>query len=369
MLKVIVVMTGIVVTVMMVVVDGGGSGCDVTLLDGPGTERHFELLYPNGTNVYGIDLSGKTPESEYKLLPRPRNNEPCKGKIWCVVGKRVNATELSEALTFACGQGNRTCDKTRPDGKCYKLNSLVLHANYASSSYWGQFKSSGGTCYFNGLSIPTKEDPNEPSDAINEPSNAIAEPSDATDEPSDTTTEPSDRTDEPFITTTKPSDNMDPKRREIESSPSKEISKATSLHPPLYELALQVLSQSKVEDNDNEHGDEECFKIYDPNASSPSTEELVKTFSIDSYSVWVFEAIPFLRQQVNYQEEVSCPRILRWLSVKIDENAKFLDLFNPLKEAMDVTVEATVEHHNITVDNLSTTSKDEKKVKSVSPEE
>ncbi|PHU00497.1 hypothetical protein BC332_30284 [Capsicum chinense] len=48
---------------------------------------------------------------------------------------------------------------------------------------------------------------------------------------------------------------------------------------------------------------------------------------------WAFEAIPYLRQQVNYHEEVSCPRILRWLSSKIDKNAKFLDLFNSLKEA------------------------------------
>ncbi|KAM3341632.1 hypothetical protein P3S68_026598 [Capsicum galapagoense] len=46
-----------------------------------------------------------------------------------------------------------------------------------------------------------------------------------------------------------------------------------------------------------------------------------------------FEAIPYLRQQVNYQEGVFCPRILRWLSAKTDKNAKFLDLFNPPKDA------------------------------------
>ncbi|PHT71195.1 Cysteine-rich receptor-like protein kinase 11 [Capsicum annuum] len=48
-----------------------------------------------------------------------------------------------------------------------------------------------------------------------------------------------------------------------------------------------------------------------------------------------FEAIPYLRQQVNYQEEVFCPRILRWLSAKTDKNIKFLDLFNPLKDAVN----------------------------------
>ncbi|PHT65535.1 hypothetical protein T459_29960 [Capsicum annuum] len=72
---------------------------------------------------------------------------------------------------------------------------------------------------------------------------------------------------------------MDPQRKEIKSSPSKGTSAAARLHPPLYELALQALSQSRAEDN--EHEEEECFKRDDPNANSPSTEELVKTFSID----------------------------------------------------------------------------------------
>ncbi|PHU22381.1 hypothetical protein BC332_07488 [Capsicum chinense] len=53
---------------------------------------------------------------------------------------------------------------------------------------------------------------------------------------------------------------------------------------------------------------------------------------------WAFEAIPYLRQQVNYQEGVSCPRILRWLSAKTHKNAKFLDLFNPPKDAGGLVV-------------------------------
>ncbi|KAF3651949.1 putative glycerol-3-phosphate 2-O-acyltransferase 6-like [Capsicum annuum] len=35
----------------------------------------------------------------------------------------------------------------------------------------------------------------------------------------------------------------------------------------------------------NEHGEEECFERDDANANSPSTEELVKAFSIDYYPV------------------------------------------------------------------------------------
>ncbi|KAF3614400.1 hypothetical protein FXO38_35703 [Capsicum annuum] len=74
---------------------------------------------------------------------------------------------------------------------------------------------------------------------------------------------------------------MAPKRKEIESSLSKGTSAAAQLHLPLYELALQALSQSGAEDN--EHREEESFKKDDPNANCPSTRELVKTFSIDHY--------------------------------------------------------------------------------------
>ncbi|PHU05367.1 hypothetical protein BC332_26189 [Capsicum chinense] len=76
---------------------------------------------------------------------------------------------------------------------------------------------------------------------------------------------------------------MVPKRKEIESSPSKRTNAESRLHPPLYKLALQALSQSRTEDN--EHGEEECLKRDDTNANSPSVEELVKTFSIDCYPV------------------------------------------------------------------------------------
>ncbi|KAK2971417.1 hypothetical protein RJ640_025367 [Escallonia rubra] len=128
---------------------------------GQGTERHFGLLHPNGSNVYEIDLSGETPESEFKPLPKPTNNEPYKGKVWCVVTKHANKTALAGALSYACGQGNFTCDPIQHGGKCYKPKSLVRHASFAFSSYWAQFKKLGGTCYFNGLAVPTAKDPSK----------------------------------------------------------------------------------------------------------------------------------------------------------------------------------------------------------------
>ncbi|KHG25787.1 putative glucan endo-1,3-beta-glucosidase A6 -like protein [Gossypium arboreum] len=126
---------------------------------GPGTERHFGLLYPNGTNVYGIDLSGKTPDSCFEPLPKPDNNEPYKGKIWCVAAKGVNETALSSALSYACSQGNKTCDPIQPGKKCFKPDSLFWHASYAFSSYWSQYRKTGATCYFNGLATQTAKDP------------------------------------------------------------------------------------------------------------------------------------------------------------------------------------------------------------------
>ncbi|KAM3281868.1 hypothetical protein P3S67_027515 [Capsicum chacoense] len=74
---------------------------------------------------------------------------------------------------------------------------------------------------------------------------------------------------------------MVPKRTETESSLSKGTSETARLYPPLYELALQALSQLEAEYD--AYGEEEYFKRDDADANSPSTEELVKAFSIDLY--------------------------------------------------------------------------------------
>lgn len=129
---------------------------------GQGTERHWGLLYPNGTAVYEVDLTGRRPESAYAPLPPASNNEPYEGPIWCVVGETAaGAAELGGALAYACGQGNGTCDGIRPGEECYKPDSLVSHASYAFNSYWHQYRALGGTCYFNGLATQTTVDPSK----------------------------------------------------------------------------------------------------------------------------------------------------------------------------------------------------------------
>lgn len=124
---------------------------------GPGTERHFGQLYPNGSYVYPIDFSGKT--SDYPALAKPSSN----GKLWCVVAKgaSANKTALAAALSYACSQGKRTCDPIKPGGKCYKPDSFIRHASYAFSSYWTQMRTSGATCSFNGLATLTSKDPSK----------------------------------------------------------------------------------------------------------------------------------------------------------------------------------------------------------------
>ncbi|KAL1339240.1 hypothetical protein AAHE18_U020800 [Arachis hypogaea] len=126
------------------------------LKPGLGTERHFGLLYPNGSGIYEIDLSGKTPESEFPALPPA---EDYKGKAWCVVAEGANVSLVAAALSYACSQGNGTCDPIQRGQLCFEPNSVVGHANYAFSSYWAQFRSIGGTCNFNGLAEATSKDP------------------------------------------------------------------------------------------------------------------------------------------------------------------------------------------------------------------
>ncbi|XP_004290162.1 PREDICTED: probable glucan endo-1,3-beta-glucosidase A6 [Fragaria vesca subsp. vesca] len=126
---------------------------------GPGTERNFGLLYPNGSNVYEIDLTGKTPVLEFKPLPPATNNKPYPGPIWCLVKEGANKTAVAEALSYACSQGNKTCDPIQPGGKCFKPNTLAQHASYAFSAYWAQFRKAGGSCSFGGLAVQTIKDP------------------------------------------------------------------------------------------------------------------------------------------------------------------------------------------------------------------
>ncbi|KAI4374418.1 hypothetical protein MLD38_012415 [Melastoma candidum] len=128
---------------------------------GPGTERHFGLLYPDGSSIYDVDLSGKTSQSDYAKKPPPKP-EPHKGKkIWCVAAKtrEVDRAALEAALSYACSQGEGTCDAIQPGNPCFEGQPLAQIASYAFSSYWAKFSGVGATCRFDGVATQTTKDP------------------------------------------------------------------------------------------------------------------------------------------------------------------------------------------------------------------
>ncbi|PHU02570.1 hypothetical protein BC332_27821 [Capsicum chinense] len=79
----------------------------------------------------------------------------------------------------------------------------------------------------------------------------------------------------------------------------------------------------------------EGFKMTVKYLLTPLAPKTVNLYGFPwAFMVWAFKVIPYLRQQVNYQEGVFGPRILRWLLAKTDKNTKFLDLLNPLKDTI-----------------------------------
>ncbi|PHU10016.1 hypothetical protein BC332_21876 [Capsicum chinense] len=130
---------------------------------------------------------------------------------------------------------------------------------------------------------------------------------------------------------------------------------------------------------DNKHGEEESFKRDDPNANSPSAEELVKTFRIDRYSVRMqYDGATNLTGDLSVKSVIgksfdAFGKILR--EQKLDSYftescfGQYLDLSkhnNARFQMKMVDFTATAEEHNMTVDNPSTASKDEEKMDPIS---
>ncbi|KAL6644490.1 hypothetical protein ACP70R_016098 [Stipagrostis hirtigluma subsp. patula] len=130
---------------------------------GPGTERHWGLYYPNASNVYEVDLTGRRPAHSFPPLPPADDQDG--SPVWCVLAadKAANETAVAAAVEYACQQGSGTCSAIQPGGECHQPDTVAAHASYAFNAYWQQFRKAGGTCYFNGLAETTTKDP---SDAI-----------------------------------------------------------------------------------------------------------------------------------------------------------------------------------------------------------
>ncbi|QHO33741.1 putative glucan endo-1,3-beta-glucosidase [Arachis hypogaea] len=119
-----------------------------------------ETGWPNGGNLDQIGANIHNAATYNRnLIPALPPAEDYKGKAWCVVAEGANVSLVAAALSYACSQGNGTCDPIQRGQLCFEPNSVVGHANYAFSSYWAQFRSIGGTCNFNGLAEATSKDP------------------------------------------------------------------------------------------------------------------------------------------------------------------------------------------------------------------
>lgn len=148
------------------------------LKPGPGTERHWGLLYPNGTAVYSIDMTGQMTDTQYAPLssapvittsaPPPAalaNQQPPSTSssgsngTWCVSKSSVSSVALQAALDYACGAGAANCVPIQTGGACFKPNTLAAHASYAFNSYWQSYKSIGGSCDFGGAATMTTRNP------------------------------------------------------------------------------------------------------------------------------------------------------------------------------------------------------------------
>lgn len=142
---------------------------------GPGTERHWGLLYPNGSEVYPVDLTGKLQDDAYPPLQvptasTPPASDPTAGApatsqpfqatgSWCIANPAADPVALQAALDYACGQGGADCAPIQTGQPCFLPESLQHHSSYAFNQYFQTQKKSGGTCNFGGTAQLTSENP------------------------------------------------------------------------------------------------------------------------------------------------------------------------------------------------------------------
>ncbi|CAK7328889.1 unnamed protein product [Dovyalis caffra] len=89
------------------------------------SERNRRLFYPDQTNVYNLNFSGKG----------------------------VNA------LDWACGSGNVDCSAIQPGQPCFESDTFVSQASFAFNSYYQQNGACDVSCSFGGTGAKVDKDP------------------------------------------------------------------------------------------------------------------------------------------------------------------------------------------------------------------
>ena len=143
------------------------------LKTGQGTEKHWGVMFPNGTNVYNIDMTGTLSDGQYSPLadnpvfsnaPPPTHSPgqvPATSGTWCVAKSGMGQSMTQAALDFACGAGGADCQPLQHGGSCFTPDTLHDHASYAFNSYYQKTKAAGGSCNFGGAAMLTTADPSK----------------------------------------------------------------------------------------------------------------------------------------------------------------------------------------------------------------
>ncbi|KAH0645117.1 hypothetical protein KY284_033001 [Solanum tuberosum] len=94
------------------------------------------------------------------------------------------------------------------------------------------------------------------------------------------------------------------------------------------------LSQD-IEAFNNYHWGNESFELTVKYLLKPLGPKTNNLFGFPwAFMAWAFEVIPHLTQQVNAEEEISSPRILRWLRSKTKTAKNISNLYNPPHDAV-----------------------------------
>lgn len=121
------------------------------------SERNWGLFYPDQTNIYNLDFTGKNTADE--SVTNSSSNGTGTGTSWCIASAKAKEMDLQNALDWACGSGNVDCSPIQPSQPCFEPDNLVSHASYAFNSYYQQNGASEIACSFGGNAVKVDKDP------------------------------------------------------------------------------------------------------------------------------------------------------------------------------------------------------------------
>lgn len=119
------------------------------------SERNWGLFFPDQTNVYNLDFSGKG-----AVDVSTGSNITSSNGTWCVASSTASDADLQNAINWACGPGNVDCSAIQPSQPCFEPDNLVSHASFAFNSYYQQNGASDTACSFGGCGVRTNKNPN-----------------------------------------------------------------------------------------------------------------------------------------------------------------------------------------------------------------